>query len=63
MLKRSEIFDHAKDKYGAKPDYPFAKYRHYAVLRHTDDEKWFGLVMNVSREKLDLNAPQPPRSA
>ena len=54
MVKRSEIFDFAENKYNAKPDYPFEKYRHYAVLRHTDDDKWFGLVMNVSREKLGL---------
>ena len=54
MVKRSEIFDYAEKKYNTKPDYPFEKYRHYAVLRHTDDDKWFGLVMNVSREKLGL---------
>ena len=54
MIKRSEIFGYALKKYGAKPDYPFKAYRNYAVLRHSDDEKWFGLVMNVPREKLGL---------
>jgi len=54
MIKRSEIFDYAEKKYNSKPDYPFKKYRHYAVLRHPDNDKWFGLVMNVSRDKLGL---------
>lgn len=54
MITRSEIFDHAEKTFGAKPDYPFKKYPHYAVLRHSDDQKWFGLIMNVPREKLGL---------
>jgi predicted DNA-binding protein (MmcQ/YjbR family) len=54
MIKRSEIFADAKKQYNAKPDYPFEKYRRYAALRHSDDDKWFGLVMNVSRSKLGL---------
>lgn len=54
MIKRSEIFGYADKKYNVKPDYPFEKYRHYAVLRHSDGDKWFGLVMNVSRDMLGL---------
>jgi predicted DNA-binding protein (MmcQ/YjbR family) len=54
MLKRSDIFEYAEQKYGAKPDYPFRTYRNYAVLRHGDDARWFGLVMNVPRERLGL---------
>ncbi|MDX0312575.1 MmcQ/YjbR family DNA-binding protein [Sinorhizobium meliloti] len=55
MIKRSEIFDYAEKKFGTKPDYPFDKYPHYAVLRHPDDDKWFGLVMDVSKDKLGLD--------
>lgn len=54
MITRSEIFDYAKKTFDSKPDYPFKKYPHYAVLRHSDDQKWFGLIMNVPREKLGL---------
>lgn len=54
MIKRSDIFDYAEKNFGAKPDYPFEKYPHYAALRHSGDEKWFGLVMNVTKDKLDL---------
>ena len=54
MITRSEIFDYVEKTFGAKPDYPFKKYPRYAVLRHSDDQKWFGLIMNVPREKLGL---------
>lgn len=54
MIERSEIFDYAEKQYNAKPDYPFERHRHYAVLRHLDSNKWFGLVMNVSKAKLGL---------
>lgn len=54
MITRSEIFEYAEQKFDAKADYPFEKYPHYAVLRHPDGKKWFGLIMNVSRDRLGL---------
>ena len=58
MITRSEIFDYAEKKFGAKPDYTFDKFPHYAVLRHPDDNKWFGLVMDVPRDKLGLDSDE-----
>ncbi|GLK79063.1 MmcQ/YjbR family DNA-binding protein [Methylopila turkensis] len=55
MITRSEIFDYAEKKFDAKPDYPFEKFPHYAVLRHSDDDRWFGLVMDVAKDKLGLD--------
>lgn len=54
MIKRSEIFDYAHRTYKVKPDYPFGKHPRYAVLRHTDNDRWFGLVMNVPKDRLGL---------
>jgi len=54
MIKRSEIFEYAAKKFSAKPDYPFRKYPRYAVLRHSEGDKWFGLVMDVPRDRLGL---------
>lgn len=58
MINRSEIFDYTEKKYGTRPDYPFEKFPTYAVLRHSDDSKWFGLVMNVSKDKLGLDGKE-----
>ena len=54
MVSRQEIFDFAEKEFGVKPDYPFAKFPAYAVLRHSNDGKWFGLVMNVPLNKIGL---------
>jgi predicted DNA-binding protein (MmcQ/YjbR family) len=52
MVSRSEIVDYVQREFGVKPDYPFKKFPNYAVLRHSDDSKWFGLVMNVPKSKI-----------
>lgn len=54
LIERSEIFRFSEKAFSTKPDYPFEKFPHYAVLRHADNDKWFGLVMNVPRHKLGL---------
>lgn len=35
--------------YGDRPDHPFAKLPTYAVFRHPDTRKWYGLVMDLDR--------------
>ncbi len=51
-MDRQEIFDYAKTKYGTDPDYPWSDTN--AVLRHKANRKWYGLVMEVRRDKLRL---------
>ena len=57
MQKKSmkeRLFEHIKKKYKVKPEYPWRKYPNYAVLRHSDNNKWFALVAEVERTKLGL---------
>ena len=51
---RQKLFDHIKKKYKVKPEYPWRKYPDYAVLRHSDNNKWFALVAEVERTRLGL---------
>ena len=51
-MTRQQIFTYAKTKYGTEPDYSWSDTN--AVLRHRDNRKWYGLVMEVGREKLGL---------
>ncbi|MCD8153412.1 MAG: MmcQ/YjbR family DNA-binding protein [Clostridiales bacterium] len=53
-MNRQQIFDYAKEKYGTTPEYLWARYPSYAVLRHQDNEKWYGIVMDVPKNKLGL---------
>lgn len=59
MITREEIFAYVKEKYGVEPDYPFAGYPSYPVLRHIDSKKWFAIIMNVTRCKLGLPGNDP----
>lgn len=54
MITRANIFHHALQKYGTKPDFPFHHFPDYAALRHDSDGKWYGLVMNVPRGKIGI---------
>ena len=51
---RKKLFTYIKKNYKASPEYPWSKYATSAVFRHSDNKKWFALVMDVSREKLGL---------
>lgn len=48
-----EIFDYVKTRYNTVPDYPWHDAN--AVLRHADNRKWYGLVMEVGRDKIGLS--------
>ncbi|WP_040983680.1 MmcQ/YjbR family DNA-binding protein [Oceanobacillus jeddahense] len=37
-----------------KPDYPWEKFPNFAALRHKDNKKWFGLIMNITEDKLGI---------
>ena len=53
-MDRQTVFEYIKKKYKTLPEYPWRKYDGYAVFRHSDNKKWFALVMDVQREKLGL---------
>ena len=46
------------DLYGTSPDYPFDDLFETAVLRHTDNKKWYALVMRVSRRKFGIDSDE-----
>lgn len=41
--------------YGDEPDYPFENFPNYGVFRDSSNGKWFGLIMNISKDKLTKN--------
>ncbi len=54
MTLREQLFDYIKKKYKTDPEYPWMRYPDYAVFRHAENGKWFGIVMNVPEKKLGL---------
>ena len=51
---RERIFTYIKNKYKASPDYPWSKYDDNAVFRHSDNKKWFALILSVARVMVGL---------
>ena len=52
-MNRQEVFDWCRQRYGTEPDYPWNDWN--AVLRHKDNRKWFGLVLEVKGNKLGMD--------
>ena len=44
------IYDEMDDHYGAESEYPWNDWK--AVLRRNDNNKWYGVVLKVSADKL-----------
>ncbi len=57
-MDRQDIFDYVKKKYGTKPEYLWERYPSYAVLRHLDNGKWYGILMDVPQNKLGLSGAE-----
>lgn len=53
-MNRIELKEYIMRIYHADADYPWMKHPGYEVFRHTNNRKWFALIMNVPKEKLGL---------
>ena len=51
-VTRQELFTWIRQQYGTEPEYPWHDWN--AVLRHNDNNKWYGVVLEVSADKLGL---------
>lgn len=57
MTKQS-FLKYCFNTYGTSPDYPFDKDFETAVLRHTNNRKWYAIVMKVSRSKFGFDGDE-----
>lgn len=57
-MLRDDVFQWALDTYGAQPQYLWARYPDYAVLRHENGGKWFALIGGVKRSALGLDGEE-----
>ena len=51
-MNRKEVFAFVKNRFETEPDYPW--FDENAVLRHKDNKKWYGIVLQVGKDKLGL---------
>lgn len=49
-----EVLEYVKNKYGDEPEFLWEKFSDSAVLRRKDSQKWYGIIMTISKNKLGL---------
>ena len=54
-MTREELKAYIFEEYGVVEDYPWENDNSSAVFRHSDNKKWFAIVLKVSAEKLGIN--------
>ena len=57
-MTKQEFLKYSQDIYNTSPDYPFDADFETAVLRHTDNRKWYAIVMRVSRRKFGFDSDE-----
>ncbi len=45
-----------KEKYGDEPNFEWEKFPRYATFRNRDNKKWYGIIMNVDKSKLEAGS-------
>ena len=57
-MTRQELKTFIYETYGITPDYPWLKYPSYEVFRHSDNKKWFAVIMDIPKSKLGINSDE-----
>ena len=57
-MNRKDFLKYCLDIYGTSPDYPFNEDFETAVLRHTNNRKWYAIVMRVPRRKFGFDSDE-----
>ena len=55
-MTKQDFINYCVSAYGTVPDFPFEDDFETAVLRHTDNRKWYAIVMKVSRRKFGFDS-------
>lgn len=54
MTYRDRLFEYIRKKFKSEPEKLWIRFPGYVVFRHTDNQKWFALIMDLPRYKLGL---------
>lgn len=51
----NQIAQDVEKSFNEQPDFPFKKFSNYGVFRNHLNNKWYGLIMNITKDKLTYN--------
>ena len=55
-MNRQKLEQHITEKYSIEPEYPWVKMPTFAVFRHSNNKKWFAVVMTITKDKLGFDS-------
>ena len=55
---RAEIFEYVKETFGTTPEYLWQKTPDTAVLRHSENNKWYAVIMDIPKRKLGIDSDE-----
>lgn len=55
---KDKVLKMAAEQYHTEPEHLWAKYPGHQVLRHTDNKKWYALIMDIPRNRLGLDGEE-----
>jgi predicted DNA-binding protein (MmcQ/YjbR family) len=53
---KESLIAYVKTKYKAQPEHLWLRFPNYMIFRHADNEKWFGIIMDVPGKRLGLES-------
>lgn len=53
-MNRQELAEYLTDTYGIAGEHLFARYPGFQVFRHSSNQKWFAVLMDIPRKNLGL---------
>lgn len=53
-MNRAELKRFILENYNTESDFPWMKHPNYEVFRHSNNQKWFALIMDIPKNKLGL---------
>ena len=59
LANRKIVLEYAKKAFGTDPDYPWVRDPKSAVLRHRENSKWYGVILEVLPQRLGLSGSKP----
>ena len=57
-MTKQEFFELCSSLYNTLPDYPFDDWMESAVFRHSDNNKWYAIILRVSRRKFGIDSDE-----
>lgn len=59
FAQSNRITEQIKERFSEIPDHPFDNLEGYGVFRYPENKKWYALIMNIPRNRLENNYPDP----